>query len=80
MHCWSERTTWWRLPVNPLSWMAVVVLVALQWAAVGHPSMNHLQGTELLALSDWGVVTIAVLWPVAAGEAAKAWGWRVSLG
>ena len=80
MYCRSERTSWWRLPVNPLSWMALVVLVALQWAAVGHPSMNRLLGTEPLALGDWGIVAIAVFWPVALAEAAKAWGWWVSLG
>jgi Ca2+-transporting ATPase len=80
MHCRSERTSWWRLPVNPLSWMALVVLVALQWGAVGYLPMNRLLGTESLALSDWGIVAIAVVWPVALLEAAKAWGWRVSLG
>ena len=79
MHCRSEQTSWWRLPINPLTWMALVALIALQWAAVGHPSMNRLLGTEPLALSDCGVVAIAVLWPVGVGEAAKAWGWRVSL-
>jgi P-type Ca2+ transporter type 2C len=80
IYCRSEQTSWWRLPANPLSWLALAVLVALQWAAVGHLSMNRLLGTEPLALSDWGIVAIAVIWPVALLEAAKAWGWRVSLG
>jgi len=80
MHCRSDRTRWWRLPVNPLSWMALVALAALQWAAVGYLPMNRLLGTQPLALGDWGVVACAVIWPVAVGEAAKAWGWWVSLG
>ncbi|MDP2700855.1 MAG: cation-translocating P-type ATPase C-terminal domain-containing protein, partial [Candidatus Rokubacteria bacterium] len=80
MHCRSPRTPWWRLPVNPLSWVSLIVLVALQWAAVGYLPMNRLLSTEPLALSDWAVVSAAVLWPVALVEAAKAWGWLVPLG
>jgi hypothetical protein len=60
--------------------MSLVVLALLQWAAVGYLPMNRLLSTEPLALSDWVVVSAAVLWPVALMEAAKAWGWRVSLG
>jgi hypothetical protein len=60
--------------------MSLIVLVALQWAAVGYLPMNRLLSTVPLALSDWVVVSVAVLWPVALMEAAKAWGWRVSLG
>jgi len=80
MHCRSLRMPWWRLPVNPLSWMSLVVLALLQWAAVGYLPMNRLLGTEPLGLSDWAVVSAAVLWPVALVEAAKAWGWLVPLG
>jgi len=80
MHCRSLRTRWWRLPVNPLSWMALAALVALQWIAVSYPSMNRLLGTERLALADWALVGAAVLWPVAIGETAKAWGWLGPLG
>ena len=80
MHCRSPRTRWWRLPVNPLSWMSLAVLVALQWIAVGYPSMNRLLGTEPLGLGDWAVVAAAVLWPIAVGEAAKGWDWLVPLG
>ena len=80
MHCRSPRMPWWRLPVNPLSWMSLLVVALLQWAAVGYLPMNRLLSTEPLALSDWVVVSAAVLWPVALMEAAKAWGWRVSLG
>jgi P-type Ca2+ transporter type 2C len=80
MYCRSERTNWWRLPLNPLSWMALVVLVVLQWAAIGYGPMNRLLSTAPLALGDWGVVAMAVLWPVVLVEAAKTWGWRVSLG
>jgi len=80
MHCRSRRTPWWRLPVNALSWISLVALALLQWVAVGYPPMNRLLGTEPLALSDWAVVSAAILWPVAVVEAAKAWGWLVPLG
>jgi hypothetical protein len=30
MRCRSERARWWRLPWNPLSWVALGMLVALQ--------------------------------------------------
>jgi Ca2+-transporting ATPase len=80
MHCRSPRMPWWRLPVNALSWMSLVVLALLQWAAVGFLPMNRLLGTEPLALHDWAVVSAAVLWPVALMEAAKAWGWWVPVG
>jgi Ca2+-transporting ATPase len=80
MHCRSPRMPWWRLPVNALSWMSLVVLALLQWAAVGFLPMNRLLGTEPLAFHDWAVVSAAVLWPVALMEAAKAWGWWVPVG
>jgi hypothetical protein len=60
--------------------MSLAVLALLQWAAVGYLPMNRLLGTVPLALGDWAVVSVAILWPVALVEAAKAWGWFVPLG
>ena len=39
MRCRSERVGWWRLPLNPLSWLALVVLIGLQWLAVSAPPL-----------------------------------------
>ena len=80
MHCRSARMPWWRLPVSPLSWISLVVLALLQWAAVEYPPMNRLLGTVPLALGDWAVVSAAIFWPVALVEAAKGWGWFVPVG
>src|SRR5262249_5336978 len=34
MNCRSEQFGWWRLPSNPLTWIALVTLVGLQWLSI----------------------------------------------
>jgi hypothetical protein len=41
MRCRSERVGWWRLPFNPLSWVALATLVGVQCLAVSVPSLAH---------------------------------------
>jgi Ca2+-transporting ATPase len=73
MSCRSDRLSWWRLPPNRLSWLAVVVLVGLQWMTVAVPPLSRLLGTVPLEGGDWLMLLVAVLWPVVALEVAKIW-------
>jgi Ca2+-transporting ATPase len=72
INCRSDRTGWWRLPPNRLTWTALAVLGGTQWAAVSWPPLASLLGTVPLSAGDWGMVTLSVLWPVIALEAVKA--------
>jgi Ca2+-transporting ATPase len=72
INCRSDRMGWWRLPPNGLTWGALVVLAGLQWSAVSWTPLARLLGTVSLRLSDWGLLTLAVLWPVLVLEALKA--------
>ena len=72
MNCRSERLGWWRLPPNGLSWAALAILWAVQWAAVSWAPLAHLLGTVSLSAGDWGLVTLWVLSPVLLLEALKA--------
>jgi Ca2+-transporting ATPase len=71
--CRSETVSWWRLPPNPLVWLAVVVLAGVQWLTVAWPPLATLLRTAPLAPADWLVIGLAVLAPVMLLEAAKAW-------
>jgi Ca2+-transporting ATPase len=71
MNCRSERVGWWRLPPNGLVWVALAVLVALQWGAVSWAPLARVLGTIPLASTDWLALTVAVLWPVLLLEAVK---------
>jgi Ca2+-transporting ATPase len=72
INCRSERVGWWRLPPNRLSWAALAVLGAVQWAAVSWTPLARLLGTVSLSAGDWGVVTLWILCPVLLLEAVKA--------
>jgi Ca2+-transporting ATPase len=72
INCRSERVGWWRLPPNRLSWAALAVLGAVQWAAVSWTPLARLLGTVSLSAGDWGVVTLWILCPVLLLEALKA--------
>ena len=72
INCRSERVGWWRLPPNRLSWAALAVLGAVQWAAVSWTPLARLLGTVSLSAGDWGVVTLWILCPVLVLEALKA--------
>jgi Ca2+-transporting ATPase len=71
LHCRSTRRHWWRLPPNHLVWVALAILVAVQWCAVSWSPLTRLLGTVPLAAGDWLVVAAAVVWPVALLEALK---------
>ena len=71
LHCRSERTRWWRLPPNPLVWIALVALGIVQWGAVAWPPLSGLLGTVPLAIGDWLIVAAAIVWPVLLLEAIK---------
>jgi Ca2+-transporting ATPase len=73
LRCRSEHVGWWRLPANHLLWIALVVLVLVQWAAVTWSPLAGLLGTAPLSVADWLVVAVAVTWPVALLEAMKWW-------
>ena len=64
MRCRSERVGWWRLPRNPLSWIALGMLVALQWLAISVPALSDLLRTVPLSVYDWLLVAVGVLWPI----------------
>ena len=72
MNCRSDRLGWWRLPPNGLSWTALVVLWAVQWAAVSWTPLAQLLGTASLSAGDWGLVTLWIVCPVLLLEALKA--------
>ena len=71
LHCRSVSRPWWRLPRNRLVWIALGVLVAVQWGAVAWPPLAGLLGSVPLAPADWLVVAVAVAWPVMLLEAVK---------
>jgi Ca2+-transporting ATPase len=71
LHCRSVRLPWWRLPRNPLVWLALAVLVAVQWCAVSWAPLAGLLGVVPLAAGDWLVIALACLWPVVLLEALK---------
>jgi Ca2+-transporting ATPase len=71
MRCRSERVGWWRLPWNPLSWISLGTLIALQWLTIAVPALSDLLRTVPLAAHDWLLVAIGVLWPITLLELAK---------
>jgi Ca2+-transporting ATPase len=73
MNCRSDQVGWWRLPLNTLTWVALVALTLAQWAATSWAPLARLLGVVPLSAMDWVVSAAAVLWPVAALEAVKAW-------
>ena len=74
INCRSERVGWWRLPPNALTWVALVALWAIQWAAVSWTPLARVLGTVSLAAGDWGLVTLWIVCPVLVLEALKgAW-------
>jgi len=72
LYCRSDRLTWWRLPENHLSWLALGLLIAVQWAAVEWGPLRALLGTVPLGGADWCAIAIATVAPVAAAELMKA--------
>jgi Ca2+-transporting ATPase len=72
INCRSERVGWWRLPPNGLTWAALVVLGAVQWAAVSWTPLAHLLGTVSLSGGDWALVALWILCPVVLLEMLKA--------
>jgi Ca2+-transporting ATPase len=79
LHCRSDRLPWWRLPANPLVWVSLVTLIAVQWVAITWPPLARLLDTVALAPGDWLVAAVAVLWPVVVLEGVKAWRARTPL-
>jgi Ca2+-transporting ATPase len=73
IRCRSERVGWWRLPPNALSWLALVVLIGLQYLTVAVGPLARLLGTAPLEGPDWLVLIVGVLWPVTLLEVAKTW-------
>ena len=80
MQCRSERVGWWRLPRNPLIWVSLLALAALQWWATSWAPLARLLATAPLSPVDWAVAAAAVLWPVLVLEAVKGWGHPASRG
>jgi Ca2+-transporting ATPase len=64
MRCRSERAGWWRLPWNPLSWIALGSLIALQWLTIAVPTLSDLLRTVPLTAHDWLLVAVGILWPI----------------
>ena len=60
-----------RLFTNGWLWGATAICIALQVAAVQLPFLRDVLGTVPLSLSDWGVVAVASLVPVAVVELVK---------
>ena len=80
MSCRSDRSSWWQLPPNPWVALSLVTLFLLQWFAIEYAPLARLLGTAGLSETDWIVLGVGVLWPVALLEAVKAWGRRPPLG
>jgi Ca2+-transporting ATPase len=80
MNCRSQYFGWWRLPSNPLIWVALVTLIVLQWLSISLPALSRLLGTVPLGPADWLVLAIGVLWPVVGMEIVKGWGNPKSVG
>ena len=74
MSCRSDRLNWWQLRLNPWIPLSLLALFALQWVATAWGPLVRLLGTRPLTGSDWLVLALGVLWPVALLEAIKAWG------
>jgi len=72
LNCRSERVSWWRLPPNGLTWVALGALWAIQWVAVSWAPLARLLGTVRPSAEDWAGVTLAILCPVLVLEAWKA--------
>ena len=72
MHCRSESDSWWRLPLNALTWVALLALALTQWTATSWAPLARLLGVVPLSALDWIVAAAAVLWPVVVLEAIKA--------
>jgi Ca2+-transporting ATPase len=75
INCRSDRLSWWNLPPNALSWLALVGIIALQWMTVSMAPLAQLLGTVPLEGGDWLILAFGVLWPMGAMEVAKVW-WR----
>jgi len=74
MSCRSERLNWWQLRPNPWVPLSLLALFALQWLAIEWGPLARLLGTRPLSGTNWLVLVLGVLWPVALLEALKAWG------
>jgi len=72
MYCRSDRLAWWRLPENHLTWLALGLLIAVQWTAVEWGPLRALLGTVPLGKADWCAIAIAIVAPVAVAELVKA--------
>ncbi len=70
--CRSETVGWWRLPPNRLVWVSLAVLAGVQALTVAWLPLATLLHTAPLEATDWLVVSLAVVWPVALLEAVKA--------
>jgi Ca2+-transporting ATPase len=71
MHCRSASDSWWRLPLNALTWVALLMIALAQWTATSWIPLARLLGVVPLSATDWFVAAVAVLWPVVALEAIK---------
>jgi hypothetical protein len=71
MYCRSDRLPWWRLPPNALTWVALGVLVGVQWLAVSWGPLAALLATQPLSLVDWATAALAVTWPIIVLESVK---------
>jgi P-type Ca2+ transporter type 2C len=71
MYCRSAYRPWWRLPLNALTWVALVTLVGVQWLAVSWRPFATLLRTQPLLLADWATVAVAVIWPMIVLEGFK---------
>jgi magnesium-transporting ATPase (P-type) len=71
LNCRSAHVVWWRLPPNRLIWLSVVVLAALQWAAIAPTPLARILQTAPLSVLDWLVATACAVWPAAAMQLAK---------
>jgi P-type Ca2+ transporter type 2C len=80
MNCRSQRFGWWRLPSNPLVWLALLALIGLQWLSISLLPLARLLGTVPLGTDDLVVLVIGVLWPAVTMEIAKGWEAGKSLG
>jgi Ca2+-transporting ATPase len=72
LNCRSQTRVWWRLPPNPLIWVSVITLAAVQWLATGPTPLAAVLQTAPLSVVDWLAATACAMWPVAAMQFAKA--------
>jgi Ca2+-transporting ATPase len=72
MYCRSDTLPWWRLPPNAMTWVALAVLVGVQWLAISWAPLAGLLHTRPLAVADWLTVVLAVTWPAIVLETVKA--------